>query len=84
LVAWAPKQGGLAVKVEPHRAGFPDYLVLLPEGHHFFVELKWSNLAPRANQEAHLAALRSMGHVAGWATSMEEVLALAAQTGWQP
>lgn len=54
--------GGIAVKfVSPSFDGMPDRLILLPDGHVAFAELKAPGKRPRPLQEARHRLLRSLG-----------------------
>lgn len=55
-------RGGLAPKfTSPGCAGMPDRLVLLPDGHMAFVEVKAPGKNPRPLQEARHRMLRRLG-----------------------
>ena len=54
--------GGLALKfVSAGMNGMPDRLVLLPDGHMVFVEVKAPGKVPRPLQEARHRMLRKLG-----------------------
>ena len=56
------KAGGIAPKlVCPGFAGMPDRLILLPDGHVGFAELKAPGKKPRPLQEARHRLLRELG-----------------------
>ena len=56
------KHGGIALKfVSPSFDGMPDRLVLIPDGHIAFVELKAPSKKPRPLQLARHRLLRSLG-----------------------
>jgi hypothetical protein len=56
------KNGGIALKlVCPSFAGMPDRLILLPDGHVGFVELKAPGKKPRPLQLARHRLLRELG-----------------------
>ena len=62
LAAEAKKRGGIALKfVSPGFAGMPDRLVLIPDGHIAFAELKAPGKKPRPLQLARHRLLRSLG-----------------------
>ena len=62
LAAEAKKRGGIALKfVSPGYAGMPDRLVLIPDGHIAFAELKAPGKKPRPLQLARHRLLRSLG-----------------------
>ncbi len=56
------ESGGLALKfVSPGFDGMPDRIVLFPDGHVGFVEVKAPGKLPRLLQEARIEMLREMG-----------------------
>ena len=62
LATEAKKLGGIALKfVSPSFDGMPDRLVLMPDGHIAFVELKALGKKPRPLQLARHRLLRSLG-----------------------
>ncbi len=62
LSAEVKKRGGIAVKfVSPGFAGMPDRLVLLPDGHIAFAEMKAPGRKPRPLQLARHRLLKSLG-----------------------
>jgi hypothetical protein len=62
LVSQVKKIGGIAPKfVSPGFDGMPDRLVLIPDGHIAFVELKAPGKKPRPLQLARHRLLRSLG-----------------------
>ncbi len=62
LVTEVKKRGGIALKfVSPGFAGMPDRLVLLPDGHVAFAELKAPDKKPRPLQLARHRLLKSLG-----------------------
>ena len=62
LAAEVKKRGGIAVKfVSPSFAGMPDRLVLLPDGHVAFAELKAPGRKPRPLQLARHRLLKTLG-----------------------
>ena len=62
LVTEVKKRGGIALKfVSPGFAGMPDRLVLLPDGHVAFAELKAPGKKPRLLQLARHRLLKSLG-----------------------
>ena len=57
------KAGGIAVKfVSPSFAGMPDRLILLPDGHIGFAELKAPGKKPRPLQLSRHRLLRELGY----------------------
>ncbi|WJD84477.1 VRR-NUC domain-containing protein [Limosilactobacillus fermentum] len=55
-------RGGLCLKfVSPSMAGVPDRLVLLPDGHSAFVEMKAPGKHPRPLQINRINQLRQLG-----------------------
>lgn len=63
LATEAKKLGGIALKfVSPSFDGMPDRLVLIPDGHIAFVELKAPGKKPRPLQVARHKMLRSLGY----------------------
>lgn len=62
LVSRTKELGGIAFKfVSPGHAGVPDRLLLLPEGHIAFVEVKAPNKQPRKLQAAMHRRIRRLG-----------------------
>lgn len=61
LVKRAKKNGGVALKLTGVK-GIPDRLVLLPNGDHFFVELKSDTGELEEVQDIWRHKLQSMGH----------------------
>ena len=62
LTAAVKKHGGIALKlVCPSFAGMPDRLILLPDGHIGFAELKAPCKKPRPLQLSRHRLLREMG-----------------------
>ena len=62
LTAEVKKRGGIAVKfVSPSFAGMPDRLVLLPDGHVAFAELKAPGRKPCPLQLARHRLLKTLG-----------------------
>ena len=58
----AKKRGGLALKfVSPNFDGMPDRIVLMPDGHIGFVEVKAPGKKPRPLQRARLKLLMKLG-----------------------
>ena len=56
------KRGALVIKMNTfHFRGFPDRMVLLPEGRIFFAELKRPGEKPRTSQGAVHRMLRKLG-----------------------
>lgn len=65
LVTEVKKRGGIAPKfVSPGLDGVPDRLVLLPQGHLAFVELKAPGQKPRPLQVKRIEQLRALGYLA--------------------
>lgn len=65
LVTEVKKRGGIAPKfVSPGLDGVPDRLVLLPQGHMAFVELKAPGQKPRPLQVKRIEQLRALGYLA--------------------
>ena len=74
LVARVYDLGGHALKyTNPYETGYPDRLVLLPEGKLFWVELKSHGQKPRKLQEKRMAELRELGQRVYTADSKEDV-----------
>ena len=66
--------GGLALKfVSPGYDGFPDRLVLIPEGKLAFVEVKAPGQKPRPLQLSRHEMLRKMGFSVFVLSSMDEI-----------
>lgn len=63
LVLAVKKLGGIAPKfVSPGFAGMPDRLILLPDGHIAFAELKAPGKKPRPLQLSRHRLLRELGY----------------------
>ena len=74
LATEAKKLGGIAVKfVSPSFDGMPDRLVLMPDGHIAFVELKAPGKKPRPLQLARHRLLRSLGFRVYVIDSVEQI-----------
>lgn len=74
LATEAKKLGGIALKfVSPSFDGMPDRLVLIPDGHIAFVELKASGKKPRPLQLARHRLLRSLGFRVYVIDSVEQI-----------
>ena len=74
LATEAKKLGGIAVKfVSPSFDGMPDRLVLMPDGHIAFVELKAPGKKPRPLQLSRHRLLRSLGFRVYVIDSMEQI-----------
>jgi len=74
LATEAKKLGGIALKfVSPSFDGMPDRLVLLPDGHIAFVELKAPGKKPRPLQLARHRLLRSLGFRVYVIDSVEQI-----------
>ena len=74
LATEAKKLGGIALKfVSPSFAGMPDRLVLMPDGHIAFVELKALGKKPRPLQLARHQLLRSLGFRVYVIDSVEQI-----------
>ena len=70
----AKKLGGIAVKfVSPSFDGMPDRLVLIPDGHIAFVELKAPGKKPRPLQLSRHRLLRSLGFRVYVIDSVEQI-----------
>ena len=74
LATEAKKLGGIALKfVSPSFDGMPDRLVLMPDGHIAFVELKAPGKKPRPLQLARHRLLRSLGFRVYIIDSVEQI-----------
>ena len=74
LATEAKKLGGIALKfVSPSFDGVPDRLVLMPDGHIAFVELKALGKKPRPLQLARHRLLRSLGFRVYVIDSVEQI-----------
>lgn len=74
LTIEAKKLGGIAVKfVSPSFDGMPDRLVLIPDGHIAFVELKAPSKKPRPLQLSRHRLLRSLGFRVYVIDSVEQI-----------
>ncbi len=74
LATEAKKLGGIAVKfVSPSFDGMPDRLVLIPDGHIAFVELKAPGKKPRPLQLSRYRLLRSLGFRVYVIDSVEQI-----------
>ena len=74
LASEVKKAGGIAMKfVSPSFDGMPDRLVLLPDGHIAFVELKAPGKKPRLLQLARHRLLRSLGFRVYVIDSVEQI-----------
>ena len=74
LATEAKKLGGIALKfVSPSFDGMPDRLVLIPDGHIAFVELKAPGKKPRPLQLSRHRLLRSMGFRVYIIDSVEQI-----------
>ena len=74
LASEVKKAGGIALKfVSPSFNGMPDRLVLLPDGHIAFVELKAPGKKPRLLQLARHRLLRSLGFRVYVIDSVEQI-----------
>ena len=74
LTIEAKKLGGIAVKfVSPSFDGMPDRLVLIPDGHIAFVELKAPSKKPRPLQLSRHRLLRSLGFRVYFIDSVEQI-----------
>ena len=63
LVVMVKSAGGIAPKfVSPGFAGMPDRLILLPDGHMAFAELKAPGKKPRPLQLSRHRLLRKLGY----------------------
>ena len=74
LATEAKKLGGIAVKfVSPSFDGMPDRLVLMPDGHIAFVELKAPGKKPRPLHLSRHRLLRSLGFRVYVIDSVEQI-----------
>ena len=74
LASEVKKAGGIALKfVSPSFDGMPDRLVLIPDGHIAFVELKAPRKKPRPLQLARHRLLRSLGFQVYVIDSVEQI-----------
>lgn len=74
LATEAKKLGGIALKfVSPSFDGMPDRLVLIPDGHIAFVELKTPGKKPRPLQLSRHRLLRSLGFRVYVIDSVEQI-----------
>ena len=74
LTTEAKKLGGIALKfVSPSFDGMPDRLVLIPDGHIAFVELKAPGKKPRPLQLSRHRLLRSLGFRVYVIDSVEQI-----------
>lgn len=74
LATEAKKLGGIALKfVSPSFDGMPDRLVLIPDGHIAFVELKSPGKKPRPLQLSRHRLLRSLGFRVYVIDSVEQI-----------
>ena len=74
LATEAKKLGGIALKfVSPSFDGMPDRLVLMPDGHIAFVELKTPGKKPRPLQLSRHRLLRSLGFRVYVIDSVEQI-----------
>ena len=74
LASEVKKAGGIALKfVSPSFDGMPDRLVLIPDGHIAFVELKAPGKKPRLLQLARHQLLRSLGFRVYVIDSVEQI-----------
>ena len=74
LATEAKKLGGIALKfVSPSFDGMPDRLVLIPDGHIAFVELKATGKKPRPLQLSRHRLLRSLGFRVYVIDSVEQI-----------
>ena len=74
LATEAKKLGGIALKfVSPSFDGMPDRLVLIPDGHIAFVELKAPGKKPRPLQFSRHRLLRSLGFRVYVIDSVEQI-----------
>ena len=74
LATETKKLGGIALKfVSPSFDGMPDRLVLIPDGHIAFVELKTPGKKPRPLQLSRHRLLRSLGFRVYVIDSVEQI-----------
>jgi len=70
LAAQVKRLGGKSVKGQAaYNKGFPDRIVILPDGRLGFLELKSAGKKPSKLQYWWLDVLTRLGHVADWADS---------------
>ncbi|MED5845998.1 VRR-NUC domain-containing protein [Streptococcus anginosus] len=82
LVKAAKSKGGLCLKlVCPGFDGMPDRLVLLPNGHIGFVEVKAPGKKPRALQLARHRQLRNLGFQVFVLDNKEQIEEILIQIG---
>lgn len=72
-------RGGWAIKFLPSVSGLPDRIVLMPEGHVFFVELKSPTGTVAPHQTVVHSRLRRLGFSVVVLSSTEAVLQWAKQ-----
>ena len=74
LVKRVKMLGGIALKYSnPNQVGFPDRLVVLPEGKTFWCELKSRGKKPRAVQQARIQQLKTLGQAVYVVSSRDEI-----------
>ena len=74
LVKAVRKRGGIAMKfVSPAYDGMPDRIVLIPDGHFAFVEVKAPGKKPRSLQLSRHRLLRQLGFQVYVLDSVEKV-----------
>ena len=74
LTLMVKRQGGICPKfVSPGFAGMPDRVVLMPDGHMGFVEVKAPGETPRPLQMARHKLLRDLGFKVYLLDSVEQI-----------
>lgn len=74
LVKRVKMLGGIALKYSnPTCTGFPDRLLLLPDGRTAWCELKSRGKKPRAVQQARIQQLRELGQAVYVVSSRDEI-----------
>ncbi len=74
LVSGVKKLGGLAIKFSSsYDTGFPDRLIVMPEGKTYWRELKTTGKKPTKLQSLKIEYLRNLGHDVGVIDSLEQL-----------
>jgi len=76
VVAWVESQGGRALKLKlDNERGFPDRVIILPDGFIAFAELKRSKGSTKKykQQEKFVTWLKSMGFPSAFCSTLDEV-----------
>ena len=83
FVEYVEDEGGVAIKITK-RIGYPDRLVLLPEGRKFFIEFKRPGEKPRKIQLHVHKELERLGHGVYVCDNYEEALEIyeKEKAGW--